>query len=186
MSRDYKLIFVGPMGAGKTTAIAAISTKPPVVTEARNTDRRNHAKATTTVALDYGEVAIEGGRVLRLYGVPGQSRFSFMWPMVGRGALGAVLLADATGRDGVASLDPFLAAFEPLLRDQRAVVGICRGEMPGAVSTDAFVDHVAALGLTTPVFSVDVRRRADVHLLLDVLFVQLERRTKGIRSEPAQ
>lgn len=185
MTKDYKLVFIGPMGAGKTTAITAISTKPPVVTEVRNTDREAHAKASTTVALDYGEVVIEGGGLLRLYGVPGQTRFSFMWPMVGKGALGAVLLADAAAPDALASLDPFLDAFGHLLHDQRAVLGVGRGDVPGAVPTDDFIEHLASRGYTTPVFSVDVRQRADVHLLLDVLFVQLEGRTDGAALELA-
>lgn len=185
MSKDYKLVFIGAMGAGKTTAITAISNRPPVVTEVRNTDRVSHAKASTTVALDYGEVTIDGGGLLRLYGVPGQSRFSFMWPMVGKGALGAILLADAAAPDALAALNPFLDAFGHLLRDQRAVVGVGRGDMPGAVPTEDFIEHLASRGFTTPVFSVDVRQRADVHLLLDVLFVQLEGRTDGAALELA-
>lgn len=183
MNRDYKLVFIGPMGVGKTTAITAISTTPPVVTEVRNTDRNAHAKASTTVALDYGEVAVEGGGLLRLYGVPGQSRFAFMWSMVGKGALGAVLLADAAAPDALATLDPFLDAFAHMLRDQRVVMGVGRGDSPGALPTEDFVEHLAARGYTTPVLSVDVRQRADVHLLLDVLFVQLEGRTDAVIPE---
>ena len=82
------------MGAGKTTAIRAISDIPPVNTEAANLDKARHGKAETTVGLDYGETLLEGGEKLRLYGLPGQERFDFMWRILCRGALGVVLLAD--------------------------------------------------------------------------------------------
>lgn len=183
MQRDYKIVFLGPMGAGKTTAIAAISTRPPVATEVRNTDLAAHAKASTTVALDYGEVNLDDGGTLRLYGVPGQSRFAFMWPMVGKGALGAVLLIDATRADCLASLDPFLDTFDALFRAGRAVVGVGRSQEAGARSVDDVTAHLAERGLFAPIFSVDVRQRGDVHLLLDVLFVQIEAQAEAGRME---
>jgi hypothetical protein len=38
-------------------------------------------KDQTTVAMDYGVLALDGGVQLHLYGTPGQERFSFMWDM---------------------------------------------------------------------------------------------------------
>ena len=45
--RDCKIVFTGTPGAGKTTAIAAISDTPPVVTDVPNRDP-SLAKARTT------------------------------------------------------------------------------------------------------------------------------------------
>ena len=56
---ELKIVITGPMGAGKTTAIRAISDSPPVSTEVGNHDKQTSAKDSTTVALDYGEVALE-------------------------------------------------------------------------------------------------------------------------------
>ncbi len=39
---EFKIVFTGPMGAGKTTAIAAISEIAPVKTEVDNTDQAAH------------------------------------------------------------------------------------------------------------------------------------------------
>ena len=69
---EYKINVTGTMGAGKTTAISAISDVAPLRTEADNTAQDEHAKATTTVALDYGEIALPNGDRIRLYGTPGQ------------------------------------------------------------------------------------------------------------------
>ncbi len=75
---EAKIIFVGSVGAGKTTAITAISDIATVSTEAIATDDTALRKETTTVGMDYGEVRIDAGLVLRLYGTPGQGRFSHM------------------------------------------------------------------------------------------------------------
>lgn len=75
--RDVKIVFTGTPGAGKTTAIAALSDRPPVVTDVRNTDPRL-GKERTTVGLDFGQFGIPGGQTVRLFGTPGQLRFEFM------------------------------------------------------------------------------------------------------------
>ena len=75
---EHKIIFAGPVGAGKTTAIGAISDIPVVATEARATDAVALRKNRTTVAMDYGLMILDGGIKLHLYGAPGQERFSFI------------------------------------------------------------------------------------------------------------
>jgi signal recognition particle receptor subunit beta len=69
--REYKIVFTGTMGAGKTTAIAAISETPPVVTDVANNDA-SLAKAKTTVGLDFGQLTLDTGDRLRLFGTPGR------------------------------------------------------------------------------------------------------------------
>ncbi|NGY05667.1 GTP-binding protein [Solimonas terrae] len=175
MSREYKLLFAGPMGAGKTTAIAAISDSAPISTEARNTDIAQHSKAQTTVGFDYGEVALEGGDRLRLYGMPGQSRFDFIWKVASAGALGVVMLADNSRPDPLADLSACIDAFTELAAAHAMVVGVGRGG-EGRLGIDDYGEWLAARGHVAPVFSVDVRRRDDVLLLIDALLNQIETR----------
>jgi uncharacterized protein len=47
-----KIIFTGPVGAGKTTAIGAISDTPVISTEQMATDDVQQRKEKTTVAMD--------------------------------------------------------------------------------------------------------------------------------------
>ena len=89
---EHKIIFAGPMGAGKTTAIAAISDIDVVSTESAATDEVALRKANTTVAMDYGVLRLEGGSSVHLYGTPGQERFSFMWDILTEGGMGLVLM----------------------------------------------------------------------------------------------
>lgn len=162
------------MGVGKTTAIAAVCDRPPLLTEVGNSDRDAHGKATTTVAMDYGEVTIDGGDRLRLYGLPGQDRFDFVWRTITRGALGVVVLIDNSRPDPRADLHRYLAAFGEAIAATSGVIGITRTLTHPQPDVDAYVTLLASLGMSVPVFTVDPRERSDVLMLLDVLFHQIE------------
>ena len=174
MAREYKIIFVGSMGSGKTTAIRNISDVAPVSTEVDNSTRTEFDKATTTVAMDYGEVALADGDVLRLYGTPGQARFDFMWKILGRGALGFVFLVDNSRPDPCQDLKDYLDAFGDLLHEAVAVIGIGRTETHPFPPIESFFELLGERRLKLPLFAIDVRKREDVLLLLDTLFHQIE------------
>ncbi|MBL8297111.1 MAG: GTP-binding protein [Rhodanobacteraceae bacterium] len=171
--QDFKIVFTGPMGAGKTTAIAAISDEPPVSTDVVNTDRAVFDKALTTVGLDYGRIAIAAGQHVHLYGTPGQLRYRFLWGILGNNAAGVIVLIDASQADALVQLDAFVEAFGSGKRAP-VVVGVGRSDQAGALALDAFVQRLERHGLTLPVFGVDVRRRDDVLLLVDTLLCLLE------------
>ncbi len=101
---------------GKTTFVGAISDIAPLTTEAAMTtaaagiDDRGHVstKTTTTVAMDFGRVAVDSSIMLYIFGTPGQDRFGFMWNDLVRGALGAVVLVDSRRiEDSFPALDYF-------------------------------------------------------------------------------
>lgn len=168
---EFKIVFTGPMGAGKSTAIAAISDSAPVSTDVLSTDHSVCAKATTTVGLDYGSIMLGNGACVRLYGTPGQARFRFMWSILGQQAAGIIVLIDASQPDALVQLDTFLDAFDTVTP---IVVGVGRTGSPRALSADAFVNRLEAHGRVMPVFSVDVRRKADVVLLVDTILKLIE------------
>lgn len=173
-ARDYKLIFTGTMGAGKTTAIAAISEIPPVRTDVATSEAQHASKKTTTAAFDYGEVSLPQGDVLRLYGTPGQTRFSFMWKILSDGALGVIVLVDNSRPDPLQDMRDYVDAFKDVVGQSRAVIGIGRMETHPTPDIDAYYDAIGELGLGAPIMSIDVRRRDDVLMMLDVLFNQIE------------
>jgi len=176
ISQELKIVFTGPMGAGKTTAIRAISDSPPVSTEVANNDRAAHGKESTTVALDYGELTLENGIIVRLYGTPGQGRFSFMWEIVGRGALGVILLLDASSPSVASELTSFLEVFRHTTPDQAFVIGVGRLPHDGGHLLDDLTSAVVATGIVAPVFAVDVRDGEDVFLLIETLLCIRETR----------
>lgn len=101
--KEYKLLITGTMGAGKTTAIRAISDIEPIVTDVVNHDK-SVDKERTTVGLDYGMLTLDSGDRIRLFGTPGQARFDFLWKILARKALGLVILIDNSRPDPRADL----------------------------------------------------------------------------------
>ena len=172
--KEYKILFTGTMGAGKTTAIGAISEIPPVKTDVANTDVKQHSKAQTTVGLDFGEVTLAGGDRLRLFGTPGQIRFDFLWKILARNAFGIIILIDNSRSEPIDDFRLFLDGFADELQSVPCTVGIGRTETHPLPDLDAYIDEMSKRGLVFPVLPVDVRRKDDVLLLLDTLIAQNE------------
>lgn len=171
--KEYKILFTGTMGAGKTTAIGSISETPPVVTDVQNSDA-SVAKARTTVGLDFGQLTLDNGDRIRLFGTPGQARFDFLWKILVRNALGLIILIDNSRPDPGADLAVYLDGFADELASLPCTIGVGRMNTHPAPDLDGYADMLAARGLTFPILAVDVRQRDDVALLIDTLMAQLE------------
>jgi len=176
-SRDLKIVFTGPMGAGKTTAIRAISDGEVLSTDVPITggaELSMPGKTMTTVGLDYGECRLGDQWVLKLFGTPGQERFRFMWDILGAGAFGLIVLADNSQPDPVGEVARYLKAFAPHVPARRTVVGVGRLDTHPSPGVADYCEQLGALGYNPPVLEVDVRRDADVRLLLSVLVSMAE------------
>jgi uncharacterized protein len=175
---EHVILFTGPMGAGKTTAIQSLSEIEVVRTEAKNSERHIVDKATTTVALDYGEILIGAAEKVRLYGIPGQRRFNFMWTILKRRAKGMVLLVNSDAPDPIAEMLFYLDEFRVLYDRGGVVVGVTRSDVG---SGPALADYSDALertnpGLVIPVFTVDPRERDQMQNILLTLVINIEMR----------
>jgi len=174
---ENKIIFTGPVGAGKTTAISAISDIEVVKSEAKATDDVAQRKASTTVAMDYGVLNLDGGESLHLYGTPGQDRFSFMWEILCKGGMGLVIMLDSARPDPLKDLDFYLDAFKQFIKDcnQAVVVGVTRMEIKGSgLRLNDYSKHLQKKGMLYPVFEVDAREREDVKRLMLAMLALLD------------
>lgn len=161
------------MGAGKTTAISAISEAPPIQTDVVNTDA-THTKTHTTVGLDFGQLQLDNGDRLRLFGTPGQARFEFLWDILAVNALGIIILTDNSQLNPLLDLEKYLIGFSKHLEKVPCVIGVGRLSTHPKPSLDDYSDFLFEKGYLVPTIEVDVRQRSDVLQLIDVLLTQVE------------
>lgn len=172
--REIKLVFTGSTGAGKTTAIQALSEIPVINTDVRATDEVKQQKATTTVALDYGEMRLDNGQKLRIYGTPGQNRFAYMWDILMHGALGLVILIDNSAATPLDDMERYLNHFRPHIEKSSAVIGVTMMDKVLEPELMAYNEKQSELGFELPIFSVDARDKDNVVVLVQALVAMLE------------
>ena len=175
---EHVILFAGPMGAGKTTAIASLSDIPVVRTEAANTDRETADKLTTTVALDYGEITLSPDEKVRLYGIPGQRRFDFMWAILKERAKGMVLLINNDAPDPIDAMLTFLNDFADLYDRGGVVVAISRSDIAPSPTVADFAEaaSIAHPGKILPIFTIDARDAGHMRMALMTLVMNIEMR----------
>ncbi|MHC1625680.1 MAG: ATPase domain-containing protein [Methermicoccaceae archaeon] len=117
-----KVLVVGAYNAGKSTFIRAISS------EAVSVDRMG-----TTVAMDRGHVEHKGMSI-DLFGTPGQERFEPLLQMLGKEAMGAILVVDSTKPKDIARSKHFLERI--MQYGLPFVVAANKQDAPNALSPD--------------------------------------------------
>ncbi|NPA57659.1 MAG: GTP-binding protein [Aquificae bacterium] len=104
---EVKVLITGHFSAGKTRFVKTI-TNNSVSAEVDLTEgEEKKKKATTTVAMDYGNIEI-AGRKVHLFGTPGQERFDFMLDILGKDMDGALILLDSTDKEAIEKTARFL------------------------------------------------------------------------------
>lgn len=166
----YKIIFAGPVGAGKTTAVTAASDIPPVRTDAAASDEVRALKPNTTVAMDYGAMKLADGSTIHLYGTPGQQRFDFMWEILTEGGIALILLIDNSRGDPLKELRFYLGAFSGFIRKTSVAIGVTHVDLAATPSLSDYQQELDRAGFgCVPVFEVDARARRDVCLLIEAV-----------------
>jgi len=163
---NHKIIFIGPVGAGKTTAISVLSDSESLNTDAVVSDATAMRKGTTTVAMDYGRIALGDSDVVHLYGTPGQARFKFMWELLvselAADCAGLVMLLDITRNYPLRDLRYYAREFANIIGQRKLVIGVTRSDIRAEPDIGEFRKVVAELGLDATVCFIDARRKADV------------------------
>lgn len=172
MKENNKIVFTGPVGVGKTTAIDILSDSPIISTNAKASDMTLNRKQETTVAMDYGIMKIGDDTKIHLYGTPGQERFDFMWDILTTGGLGLVIMLDNTRPNPFKDMAFFLNAFKDYIRNAPVVIGVTKLDLKDTPTVYEYADHIAQITDTIPlinkvppVFEVDARNKEDVKLL---------------------
>ena len=171
---NKKIIFTGPVGSGKTTAIQTMSDIPIVSTNEEASDMTKDRKPQTTVAMDYGRINIGKTEKIHLYGTPGQERFSFMWDILTNGALGLILLLDNSRDNPKQDLKFYLQSFQRFIQQGDVIIGVTRLDEKKSPTINDYRKWLNEFSVTAPVFTVDARERQDVSVLVQALLYSLD------------
>ncbi|MEU0970501.1 ATP/GTP-binding protein [Streptomyces sp. NPDC005917] len=181
----FKIVVVGGFGVGKTTLVRSVSEIRPLNTEETMTQageevddiREVRGKSATTVAFDFGRIALDARNVLYLFGAPGQERFWFLWDRLFSGTLGAVVLVDTR------RIDDSWYAIDRLEKHGTPFVVACN-DFGGPVYTPEDVRHALDLDPHIPLVNCDARSRESGKQVLITLVQHVKNRYAGL-SAPA-
>jgi serine/threonine protein kinase len=177
--RNHKILFIGPVGAGKTTAISALSDVPVVGTDQMASDMTRSRKEKTTVAFDYGIMNIGPNERIHLYGAPGQERFDFMWDILKKGVLGLVILIDNSRPAPLDDLAFYLRwCGKAVGAATKIVIGVNFMTLEQPHDLESYyrflLDEARTPKIRPPVFEIDARNKADVAMLIQALLVTID------------
>jgi uncharacterized protein len=171
-----KLVVTGAYAAGKTSFIRAISDIDIVSTEYETTvDAEKALKRETTVALDFGTIAINDDYTLYLFGTPGQERFDFMWEHLATGCLGYVVLVDSCRPAHFVETRRLMERFREIT-DAPFIVAANKQDDPTALPL-SYVRRRLALPLEVPLLPCIANERASVKETLLALLHHIARHT---------
>ncbi|PFH10038.1 hypothetical protein BCF11_2443 [Collimonas sp. PA-H2] len=162
-----RIVLLGPMGIGKTTAIRSLCGDLMVDCDVPNMDPSSVAKANTTVGADFGVVDLDGGEQLHIYGSPGQDRFDFMRGWLLSMAIGVIVMVDANEANAVRTVKQYLQTVFSVSEDMPCMLLLARPI--SAEASNRFASQLTAtLGIAVPMIAVDVRERSQMLDALDI------------------
>lgn len=164
-THERRVVFVGPFGVGKTTALRAISDIDVVDTDVFTTERlsANPDKSRTTVGFDYGEIKLGDGHRIAVFGLPGQYRFDAMWQAFLPSAAAVVLWVYGDSPEVERDFTIWLEVLRRYVSPEVLSVAVTR--MPEPVDDerlDSLYEVLADFNPLAPLITADPRRPEDV------------------------
>ncbi len=173
MMENFRFIFTGPVGAGKTTAIRSVSNLVYMDSDVKVSDRATFSKPKTTVAMDNGVLQLDKNRRVHLYGTPGQKRFSFMWDILARSMAkdcsGLVILIDNARDYPFVDLMYYLSEFRQLVDTKNIVIAVTHSDIQSVPTLRDYKNWLGRRDISASVVQIDARKERDVLFIIRML-----------------
>jgi small GTP-binding protein len=177
-----KVVITGAYAAGKTNFIRSISDIDPVTTEYEVTGAEERAlKKETTVALDFGKIAVSDEVVLFLFGTPGQERFDFMWDVLTEGCMGYIVMVDSCRPAHLLETQRLMAHFAAIT-PAPFVVAANKQDDPAALPL-SYIRKRLQLPLEIPVLPCIATDRESVKGILMALIMHIDQSTADLSDD---
>lgn len=174
-----KVVITGSYAAGKTRFIRSISDIETVNTDYVVTlDEERDLKEETTVALDFGTIAINDQCSLYLFGTPGQERFDFMWEILSVGCLGYVVLVDSCRPKHLLETQQLMERFATLT-DAPFIVAANKQDDPAALPIP-YIRKRLQVADDIPVIPCVANDKESVKMVLLTLLQHIERSEEAL------
>lgn len=173
LKEDYrKLAVIGSIGCGKTELVSTLSEISPFNTDVKSSI--DIGKEQTTVGIDYGRISLSETDALGVYGVPGQSRYSFIWETVKDALWGVILLVRYMDTpEEVVEVSTWLEFFDIADNNIPCIVGISHAENADPQSLSLMIAGLNATlksaSVRAPIIPVDNRNKDQAITLLNTL-----------------
>lgn len=159
--KAFKIVVTGPFNAGKTTLIKTLCGR------ILQSDKRllvETVKPTTTVALDFGLLELDQKRI-RLFGTPGQRRFSFMWRVLAAGMDGYIMMVDSRDANSLEDAAHIYKIFREGFPDTPHVISANKADGERLVSKET-IRLVLKPPENVPIrYTVAIRRESALEIL---------------------
>jgi len=172
---QYKMLFVGPVASGKTTAVRSLCGDKIITTSEKTSDEVSSLKNDTTVSLDYGVLQLDSLK-LHIYAAPGQERFSFMHDILVKGSIGVILLLSME-HIKIEEIGQILYEYLQVIEKNPCVIGVTRSENFDVNQIELFLDAIFQYHPSlSDTMVVDVRKKQDVLKLVEKMVVKANER----------
>lgn len=154
--KQYNVIFTGPDGAGKTTAVQSVSDSSNASSEMLG-----------GMPVDYGIANLSPTEQAHLYGISGEGSFGPIGDVLIQSASGLLVLLDNRRNNPFRDLKRHTAGFSHLFTSQRVVVGITHCDHTRAEPLERYRQWAQDnLPILPELIPVDARNQADILALL--------------------
>lgn len=172
---QFKILFLGPVNSGKTTAVKTLCGDSFISTEEKTTDNVVLLKNNTTVAMDYGVFPFGENKKLHVYGAPGQVRFQFMIDILLTGCLGTAILIN-TKLISLNELKGTLTQYYQFVDNIPIMIALTHVEDLTSDEINAYIKMIQDYGIEYgSITTLDPRNKKDVALLVEKLIMKIHR-----------